>query len=695
MAYPPAPRTSLVETLHGTPVADPFRTLENADDPQTAAWVAEENALTRRVLDTPHRAQLVERLRVLHRYPRTSVPAVRRARLFFTENDGTKNQASLCMADCGLGTADSLNVRRVLVDPNGLTADGTTAITAFEPDDEGHRVVYALSQHGSDMQELRVHDVASGTDLGDCVRWVKFASIAWSGDGFFYTRFPEPGTVPPEHEQYFCQVWFHRLGDAQAQDRLIHARPDAPEVVFEVHATSDGAHLVITSHRGASDNAEALVISVGSGSSRTVAAGFSNAWQFIDGAGDLLYFRTDLGAPLGRIVAFHLSDATPAPREVIPESADKLSMAAIGAGRFIVSYLERASDRLRIFELDGRRVGDLELPGIGTIVGIAARWRDDRSYVTFTSFTTPPRILECDVAAGRVNPIAAAGSNAGGDPPAFDPAQYVTEQLWYTSSDGTPVSMFLVQRLGSARPAPVLLTGYGGFNISLTPSFDPSDFLWLDAGGIIAVANLRGGGEYGETWHRAGMLDRKQNVFDDFIAAAEWLTAGGHAAPGAIAIEGGSNGGLLVGAVMTQRPDLFGAVVCRVPVADMLRYHLFTVGRFWIPEYGSADDPRQFEYLLRYSPLHNVRDGIYYPPTLITTADTDDRVAPGMAKKFAARLQEAVGERGGPILLRVETRAGHGAGKPISKQVDEQADIYEFLFRYLTRTTVNEQQRLR
>ena len=377
-------------------------------------------------------------------------------------------------------------------------------------------------------------------------------------------------------------------------DKVRELTGRAPDVVFEVHATSDGAHLVITSHRGASDNAEVRVMSIGSGASRTLADGFSNAWQFIDGAGDLLYFRTDLDAPLGRIVAFNLSDATPAPWEVIPESADKLSMAAIGGGRFIVSYLERASDHLRIFELDGRRVGDLELPEIGTIVGIAARWHDKRSYVTFTSFTTPPRILECDVAAGRVNPIADDKSDAIVGPPAFDPAQYATEQVWFTSKDGTPVSMFLVQRLGSTRPASVLLTGYGGFNISLTPSFDPSDFLWLDAGGIIAVANLRGGGEYGDAWHRAGMLDRKQNVFDDFMAAAEWLTAGGHAAPGAIAIEGGSNGGLLVGAVMTQRPDLFGAVVCRVPVADMLRYHLFTVGRFWIPEYGSADDPRQF-----------------------------------------------------------------------------------------------------
>ncbi len=692
-----------MEILHGTPVADPFRTLETTDASETTAWVAAENALTRRLLDTPNRARLVERLRALHRYPRTSVPAVRGARLFFTENDGTKNQAVLYLQEMGLAARGSgLGARRVLVDPNGMDADGTTAVTAFEPDDEGARVVYALSRHGSDVQELRVHDVVAGADLGDSVRWVKFASIAWADDGFFYTRFPKPGTVPPEHEQYFCQVWFHRLGDSQDQDHLIHERPDAPEVVFEVDVTSDGGQLVITSRRGANDNAEVNVVrlkpdatsEVVSAFRRTVVSGFSSGWHFIDGADDRLYFWTDLDAPRGRIVVFDLRDADPAPREVIGESGDKLSLAAIGGGRLIVSYLERASDRLRIFELDGRHAGDpgdMALPGLGSILGIAARWRDERSYIAFTSFTTPPRILACDLESRRVRPFDTPDADGGAR--SVDPTRYVVEQVWYPSKDGTQVSMFLVRHVDTTRPVPVLLTGYGGFNISMTPAFDPSDFLWLDAGGLIAVANLRGGGEYGEAWHRAGMLDRKQNVFDDFIAAAEWLLANGHAAPGAIAIEGGSNGGLLVGASMTQRPELFGAVVCRVPVADMLRYHLFTVGRFWIPEYGCADAADQCAYLLRYSPYHNVRDGVAYPPTLVMTADTDDRVAPGMAKKFAARLQEAVADTGGPILLRVETRAGHGAGKPISKQIEEQADIYEFLFHYLTRTTANEQQR--
>jgi len=708
--YPRALRTDLIEIYHGIPVADPFRTLENADDPATAAWVDAENRLTREQLDTPHRRQLVERLRVLHRFTRTSVPAVRGARIFFTENDGSKNQAVLCVVEArgsGLEARGSSLHRHTLVDPNTLDTDGTTALTAFEPDDRGARVVYALSRHGSDRQELRVHDVASGADLSDVVHWVKFASIAWTDDGFFYTRFPAPHTVPPEHAQYFCQVWFHRLGDAQEADRLVYERPDAPEVVFEVDVTSDGRFLVITSRRGASDDAEVHVVRlkpdptligddsrdvtdasfVVSGFSRTmmtIVSGFSSGWHFIDGVEDQLYFWTDAGAPLGRVVRFDLQDARTEPHEVIAESADKISLAVISGGRLFVSYLVNASDRLRMFELDGRPAGEIELPGIGTIVGLAGRWSDAACYLTFTSFTAPPQILRCDVAARRATPLEPCATTV-------DPSQYVTEQVRYRSKDGTQVSMFLVRRADTTLPARVVLSGYGGFNISLTPTFDPSDFLWLDAGGVIASANLRGGGEYGDAWHRAGMLDRKQNVFDDFIAAAEWLLATGHATPGGIAIEGGSNGGLLVGAVMTQRPELFSAVICRVPVADMLRYHLFTVGRFWIPEYGCADNPEQCAYLLRYSPYHNVRDGVPYPPTLVMTADTDDRVAPGMAKKFAARLQEAVlHTSGGPILLRVETRAGHGAGKSVQKQIDEQADVHEFLFRYLTEATVGE-----
>ena len=694
--YPAAPRLDLVETLHGVAVADPFRPLENAADPATTAWVDAENALTRRQLDGPSRDRLVARLRELHRCPRVSMPALRGACRFFLFNDGTMNQFALVMREPS-------GCDRTLLDPNVIDTRGTTAITAFEPDDEGGRVVYAMSKDGSDVQELRVLDVTTGQHLQDQIQWVKFASIAWVGDGFFYTRYPEPGTVPAADEQYFCRVWFHRLGEPQASDALIYERPDAPQVVFDVDVTSDGAHLVVTSHPGASDKAEVHVADVARSEDRAlrktdfrhVVGDFTSGWHFIDGRDGRLYLRTDADAPRGRIVEIDLVRQERVPRTVVPESTDTITDARVVNSRLLVSSLRHASSRLEWFDLDGSRRGDVALPGIGSILALAGGWLGDRALVTFASFTSPPALFECGSNALTIpgNP----GNNDAGRPLPFTPADYSTELVWYPSKDGTPISMFLVQKRGrESLPGPVLLNGYGGFNISLTPSFDPSDFLWLDAGGIIAVAHLRGGGEYGEDWHHAGMLERKQTVFDDFIAAAEWLTATGRAAPGQVAIEGGSNGGLLVGAVMVQRPDLAGAVICRVPVADMLRYHLFTVGRFWIPEYGSADDPRQFAFLRRYSPYHNVTDGVRYPPTLVMTADTDDRVDPGMAKKFAARLQEAVSARnnvGGPIFLRVEMRAGHGAGKPLSKQIDEQADMCEFLFQNLTRTTANEQQR--
>ena len=697
--YPPAPRADLVERYHGVAVADPFRSLETADDPATVAWVEAENALTRAALDSPSRDRLVARLRDLHRMPRASVPAVRGSRIFFTENDGTRNQAVLYAVEVGASMREA-GARRALVDPNALDADGTTALTVFEPDDEGTRVVYGLSRHGSDVQELLVHDLASGTSLPDRLQWVKFASIAWWQDGFFYTRYPQPGTAQPE--QYFCQVWFHRIGDPQAADRLVYHRPDEAEIVFEVAVTSDASHLIITGRRGASDKSEIHVVDLASlaarhdpaanatnqPSTRALVTGFESGWHFINGADGVLYFRTDVGAPFGRIVRVDLNALNREPVVVVAETTDTLVDATIAGGHLLVSSLRHASSRLARWTLDGGSSSEIALPGIGTIVGLAARWHDAGAFVTFTSFTVPPTILACDVGAGRLVSVAQPALP-------FDPARYVTEQVWYRSKDGTNISMFLVRSAGSRelQSCPVLLTGYGGFNISLTPAFDASDFLWLDSGGLMAVANLRGGGEYGEAWHEAGMRDRKQNVFDDFIAAAEWLRSSGHAESGRIAIEGGSNGGLLVGAVMVQRPDLFGAVVCRVPVADMLRYHLFTVGRFWIPEYGCADNAGDFPFLIKYSPYHNVTNGAAYPPTLVMTADTDDRVAPGLAKKFAARLQEASRADSGPILLRVEIRAGHGAGKPITKQIDEQADLYAFLFHYMTRTSASEQLR--
>ena len=455
-------------------------------------------------------------------------------------------------------------------------------------------------------------------------------------------------------------------------------KPDERETVFGVDVSSDDRWVVITAFQGSSDRSEVYLIDRFQAGLNPfpVFTGFEAAYAFVESAGGRLFFRTDRDAPLGRIISIDPSSPRTAPIAIVEESTDKLSLALIVNDTIVTSYLHNASDTVKLFDLSGAPVGAVELPSIGSLTGIEGEPSDTEMFLGFTSFVQPSTNYRYDFTTRRLERFGTSALH-------INPADYETTQVWYPSKDGTQISMFLVRRKGLARDRnrPVLLSGYGGFNISLTPAFDPANFVLLDAGGIFALANLRGGGEYGEAWHEAGMFDRKQNVFDDFIAAAEWLTASGWSNPKRIAIEGGSNGGLLVAAVLLQRPDLFGAVLCRVPVADMLRYHQFTVGRFWISEYGSADDPAQFPYLYKYSPLHNVRDDATYPAILITTADTDDRVSPGMAKKFAARLQAAGHDA--PVLIRVETKAGHGAGKPVSKMIEEDADIFGFIFRHL------------
>ena len=670
-AYPPARQSDVVDTLHGIPVADPYRWLEDPASPETIAWVEAQNARTRRLLDVPLRRHLMDRLTELYDYPRSSVPVERCGRYFISVNSGLQNQGVFFVHD-GLDGPG-----RVLMDPNALSADGTVALTAAFPSEDGALVAYALSSSGSDRQELSVKDVVSGLDLTDRIRWVKFASVAWTKDnaGFYYTRFPAPGTVAPADENYFNTVWYHRLGEPQERDAFVFGRPDEREVVFNVEVSDDDRWVVITAFRGASDRSEVYLLDRREPGATPVGlfTGFESAHAFIDSADGRLFFRTDEGAPRGRIIALN-PEVPGGAVEIVGESADKLSSALIVNNKLVAGYLHNASDRIRLFELSGEPSGTIVLPGIGSITGMTGRPGGGNLFLGFTSFTHPPTNYRYDVVRRVLTKVGIA-------PARVDSSDYETSQVWYPSKDGTPISMFLVHRrdITPDGARPVLLNGYGGFNVNMTPAFDPALFVLLDAGGVFALANLRGGGEYGEAWHQAGMLERKQNVFDDFIAGAEWLVRRGWTTPKRIAIEGGSNGGLLTAAVMLQRPDLFGAVVCRVPVADMLRYHLFTVGRFWIGEYGSADDPRQFPYLLAYSPYHNVRDDREYPSILITTADTDDRVSPGMAKKFAARLQAASGNPN-PVLIRVETRAGHGAGKPVAKLIDEDADIMTFMF---------------
>ncbi len=703
MTYPFARIDDVVDDYHGVRIADPYRWLEDADAPETLAWVEAENRLTAATLAGPLRDRIASRLTELFDIPRTTVPFKRRDRYFFIHNTGLQNQGILYVQD---GAA----APRVLLDPNQLSEDGTVALTAVAASEDGALVAYALSASGSDWQDLRVRDVSTGVDRPDVVRWVKFASIAWVGDGsgFYYTRFPEPGTVPEGDEHYFSRVCYHRLGDPQERDTVVFDAPEERETVFTVELSHDDRWAVVTAQCGSSDKCEIHLIDRAAPGAppRPLFTGFTDAYTFVQGVGGRLFFQTDHRAPRGRVIAVNPLQPDAEAVEVVAESADKLSAVAIVHHMLVTAYLHQASDRIRLFGLDGTPAGDVPLPGIGSLTGLTGRVDDTEAVFGFTSFTCPPTNFRYDLQAHVLAPLPLAAGvptegvdtarigltglavpdTAAGRPPGLpiDPAAYETEQVWYPSKDGTPVSMFVVRRRGLARDGnrPVLLSGYGGFNISLTPAFDPSNFVLLDAGGLYAVANLRGGGEYGEDWHQAGMFERKQNVFDDFIAAAEWLARSGWSRAERIAIEGGSNGGLLTAAVMLQRPDLFGAVVCRVPVADMLRYHRFTVGRFWISEYGSSDNPDQFPYLLAYSPYHNVREGRRYPPILIATADTDDRVSPGMAKKFAARLQAAA-PPDATVLIRVETRAGHGAGKPVSKLIEEDADIFSFVFRYL------------
>jgi prolyl oligopeptidase len=675
LRYPQARRADIVDDYHGARVADPYRWLEDADAPETAAWVEAENALTRSFLDGPERDAMRKRLLELFDYPRVSVPKKRGGRYFYERNTGLQNQSVLYVRE-GLDGPE-----RVLLDPNALSEDGTVALTAVYPTRDGALLAYALSRSGSDRREVYVRDVATGKDLPDRLLWVKFSGFSWTpgNEGFYYTRYPQPGTVPPGDENYYGQVYFHRIGDPQDKDQLVYERPQEREITHAGEVTRDGRFVVLTSFKGSSGKSEVRVLdrSRPSAKPRPIFTGFTDRVTFVDEVEGRFYFQTDAGAPRGRVVAVDTGKGVVRPVEILPEGEDTLEDVAIVDRKIVAVRLRDATNRIDLHALDGAPLGAVELPALGSVAGLSGEPEDREMFLGFTSFTFPTAPYRYDFAAGKLAPFERV-------PGRVDSAAYEVEQVFYASRDGTRVPMFLVHKRGLPRDGqrPTVLTAYGGFNISITPSYDPSDFLWLERGGLLAVPNLRGGGEYGEVWHQAGMLERKQNVFDDFIAAAEWLIASGYTRREKLAIQGGSNGGLLVGAAMTQRPELFGAVICQVPVADMLRYHLFTVGRFWIPEYGSSEDPKQFAFLYRYSPYHNVRDGAGYPPTLVTTADTDDRVAPGMAKKFAARLQAATdGTR--PMLIRIETKAGHGGGKPVSKKVEEQADIYRFLSRVL------------
>jgi prolyl oligopeptidase len=677
-SYPETRRTDQTDDYHGTRVADPYRWLEDSDAPEVKTWIGAENAFTQSYLEKTGTVNTIrERLRERLNFVRYGTPNEENGVIFFSKNDGLQNQSVVYVQQGPQGQP------RLLLDPNKLREDGTAALTSRSVSPDARYMAYCISLSGSDWQEMHVLDVATGKDLPDVIPNLKFSDAMWTKDvqGFFYTRQPKPGTVPAGDENYYPKLYYHRLGDNPDQDTFLYDRPDKKEAGISPSVTDDGRYLVVTVWFGSSDKNEVFVTPLAPGGKteklRPIFTGFDAAYDFIGESGDRFFFSTDREAPNRRIVAMTLAKAkTPAMETIIPESRDVITSASIVNHELWVETLHNAHSRLVAYKLDGSRIDEVQLPAIGS-VNWSGRPESDQLFVGFTSFLFPLTVYRFDFSNRTLVPLYEPHID-------FDRDAYTTRQVWYESKDGTLVPMFLVHKKNLVLDGnnPVILNAYGGFNISMTPYFSMTRLFWLEQGGILAVPNLRGGGEFGQAWHEAGMLAKKQNVFDDFIAAGEYLIANGYTRPERLVIEGGSNGGLLTSAVEMQRPDLFGAVIVQVPVADMLRYHLFTVARFWIPEYGSSDDPEQFKFLYAYSPLHNVKPGTHYPSTIVLTADSDDRVHPGQARKLAATLQ-ADNASEHPILIRVETRAGHGGGKPISKIIDETADTYAFVMHEL------------
>ena len=674
LAYPKARKADQVDRYHGIDVPDPYRWLEIPDSEETRSWIQAQNSLTFRYLGKiSRRAPIRRKLERLWNYERYSVPHKEGGRYFYRKNDGLQNQSVLY-------TVASLTGKpRVLLDPNRLSDQGTIALANYSISPDGSFMAYGLSTSGSDWVEWKIREVSTGKDLKEKLRWIKFSGASWDRDnrGFYYSRYDEPkGTPGPADTHYHHKLYYHRVGTPQSEDVLVYERPDQKEWGFSSRVTEDGKYLVIHVWKGTDRRNRVYIRSLEDAASEVVPLldDFDASYRFIGNEGPLFWFSTDLAAPRGRVIAVDIRRPGRSNwREVIPESAETLEQVSLVNHRFIAAYLKDAYSLVRLFGLDGNSAGTIELPGLGTVTGFDGKKEDSETFFGFAGFTTPLTIFHQDLESGERRLFREPSVD-------FDARVYETRQVFYRSRDGTRIPMFLTHRkdLSRKRTHPTYLYGYGGFNISLTPYFSVSNLVWLELGGVLAIPNLRGGGEYGEAWHRAGTKENKQNVFDDFIAAAEWLIRHEYTRPSQLAIGGRSNGGLLVGAVMTQRPELFGAALPAVGVLDMLRFQKFTIGWAWVSDYGSSEDPQQFKALLAYSPLHNLRQGTRYPPTLITTADHDDRVVPAHSYKFAAALQDAQ-SGDAPVLIRIETQAGHGAGKPTSKVIEEVADQWGFL----------------
>lgn len=678
LSYPPTRREAVADVYHGTTVPDPYRWLEDDNAEETRTWVEAQNRVTFGYLEAVgERAAISNRLTRLWNFERWSPPSRHGGRYFVSRNNGLQNQSVLNT----LGSLDG--ELKELLDPNRLSTDGTVALSGAAVSEDGGLLAYGISRSGSDWQEWRVRDVASGQDLPDEIQWVKFSGASWTrdGKGFYYSRYdaPKPGEAL-KGANYYHKLYYHRLGTPQSEDTLVYHRPDHKEWNFGGSVTDDGRYLVITASEGTDPRNRVMVQDLSKPGSPVVELlmAFDADYSFLDNDGSVLWFRTDLDAPRARVIAIDLERPDKANwREVLPQSEDTLTSVSVVGERFLAQYLKDARSVVKVFRLDGTFERELDLPGIGTVSGLGGRRSDTETFYSFTSFTTPGAIYRYDIGAGR--------STLWRQPKVdFDASAYETRQVFLPSKDGTRIPMFITHRKGLKLDGrnPTYLYAYGGFNISLTPNFSVPIAAWLEMGGVYAMPNLRGGGEYGEAWHQAGTKLRKQNVFDDFIAAAEWLIAQKYTSTPHLAIGGGSNGGLLVGACITQRPELYGAALPAVGVMDMLRFHKFTIGWAWTSDYGSSENPEEFRALHAYSPYHNLKPGTRYPSTLVTTADHDDRVVPAHSFKFAARLQECH-DGTNPVLIRVDSKAGHGAGKPTSKLIAEAADRWAFLVKEL------------
>lgn len=668
LPYPETPRGSVTDDYFGTVVPDPYRWLEDDASAETAAWVEAENAVTEHYLaQIPFREAIRKRLTELWNYPKEGIPFRHGGHWYVYRNDGLQNQAVLYRMTAPDGE------RTCFLDPNTLSDDGTVALNSTVFSEDGRYCAYGTSASGSDWVEIRVIDTKDGSTLPDRIEWVKFSGASWAADskGFYYSAYDAPKEGVYSSQNRYQKIWYHRLGTPQSADRLIYEDREHPLRYFSAWESRDGRWLFIIASDGTSGT-EVLGRRTSETKFRTILPGFDADYGVVDCRKDTLYYTTNRGASNYALLRLALDGGEP--ETVIPEREFPLEGVGTAGGSLFASYLEHAQHKVCQYDYDGRLVREVALPAIGTVSGFDGKEEDKELYYTLSNYTTPSTIYRYDIATG-VSTLFKAPEVP------FDPARYVTEQVFCTSKDGTRVPIFVSHRKDLKRNGenPCYLYAYGGFQINLTPGFSTSALLFMEQGGVYCVANLRGGSEYGEAWHRGGMLENKQNVFDDFIAAAEWLIDNKYTSSSKLAIAGGSNGGLLVGACEVQRPDLYAVCLPAVGVMDMLRYHKFTIGWGWAVEYGTSEDPEQFAYIYKYSPLHNIREGVKYPATLVTTADHDDRVVPAHSFKFAATMQHCqAGEA--PVLIRIESKAGHGAGKPTSKRIEEAADCFAFLF---------------